>query len=392
MKIIQILTHSPSWVTKNIEEDIYDGWHVRTAKAIKKISNNFDFVCILPEKNVHQIITEQKEGITYQVFPSIAFSYQREISLPMIRAIKAMAKEPIILHLHGAHNYLTYTLTSIFAKLPIVIQHHGDCPPFNLIERRHRLIFFISLLGMEQFLMYQVLRFVDFFFVLTNKERERLLKFIKPEKIKIQGMGVDFNYFLPMKKDEARRRLNLSPSEKILLYVGKLQRYKGCDVALEVYQELKKEYNIKLLLVGGSETDELYGAAKASQAVIFPRQPPELMPTFYSAADVTILPGTKPLTEWGGIGISLIESLACGTPVVGGTLRNFWGEISRIGVLAVTKREIIEGVKLILNNPEKFHHCRTEAQRYYNWQVIAQNTIAVYQKLARKYYPTALNI
>jgi glycosyltransferase involved in cell wall biosynthesis len=139
-------------------------------------------------------------------------------------------------------------------------------------------------------------------------------------------------------------------------------------------------------LVGGSEDDALYVYAKTNGAIIFPRQPNELLPDFYSAADVTLLPGTKPLKDWGGIGIALVESLACGTPVVAGTLKNFPGEISKIGFLTTTKKEIIDGIEFILKNSEKFKQCRDEAKKYFDWQVIAQKTISIYHRLAQEYY------
>jgi glycosyltransferase involved in cell wall biosynthesis len=389
IKVIQILTHSPSWVTRNIEEDIYDGWQVRTAKAIKKISDEFDFFCILPEKNISQTITEKKDDITYQVFPSTAIAYNREISLPMINAIKKMASDKIILHLHGLHNYLTYTLCSIFRNLPIIIQHHGDCPPIDHLARRKRLFLFAPILGLEQIAMNWTLPYADYFFVLTRKEQKRLSKLIKPGRVKIQGMGVDFSKFSPINKQEARARLNLpTVGEKILLYVGKLQKYKGFDIVLQVNQELSKRYPIKLLLVGATASSHLRQTPDCfKQTIIFPRQPPELMPFFYSAADVTILPGTKSLADWGGVGVALIESLACGTPVVAGTLKNFVGRIEKVGVEGSTKKEVVAGVEFIFKNPERFSNCRQEAQAFYDWQLIAQATIGIYQKLIKKYYP-----
>jgi len=388
MKIIQILTHSPSWISKNIEDDIYDGWQVRTAKAIQKLTNEFELECYVPEKQFHQVVKENKSSITYKTFPSLPFTYGREISLPMIQAIKKMQGEKIILHIHGMHNYLTYALCRIFRGNPIIIQHHGDCPPLNLFERRRALIPFAPILAIEQIMMNKALKYADYFFVLTERERQALLKLVKPEKTAVQGMGVDFNHFLPIPKSEAKERLNLpnSADQKILLYVGKLQKYKGCEIVIDVYKELRNKHNVKLLLVGGSENDALYAYAKTNGAIIFSRQPNELMPDFYSASDVTLLPGTKPLNDWGGIGIAVVESLACSTPVVAGTLKNFPGEISKVGFVTTTKKQIVDGIELILKNPEKLKLCRDEAQKYFDWRVIAQNTITVYRRLAQEYY------
>jgi glycosyltransferase involved in cell wall biosynthesis len=387
MKVIQILAHSPSWITKNIEEDIYDGWHVRTTKAIQKLTDEFELECFLPEKTFRKPFWGKRDGIFYKVFPSTSFTYGREISFPLIREIKKLQEEKTILHIHGLHNYLTYTICQIFRKMPIIIQHHGDCPPLNLLERRKVLMPFISILGFEQIIMNYTLKFVDQFFVLTNREGQALLKIVKPEKITIQGMGVDFTHFYPRDKNEAKKRLNLPISEgqKILLYVGKLQRYKGCDVIIDAFDELRNKYNILLLLVGGSGSDPLYSQAKANGATIVARQPNELMPFFYSAADVTLLPITKALS-WRGIGISIIESLACNTPVVAGTLKSFLGKISQVGFVATTKKEVIDGVEFIFRNPEKLANCRTEAQKYFDWSIIAQNTISIYHRLVKEYY------
>lgn len=407
MRIFQILTHSSSWVTKNIEEDIYDGWQVRTAKAIRKIAPELQFECILPEKNLTQTMVEEKDGIIYRVFPSTALGYGREISLPLIRALKAKENEKIILHIHGAHNYFTYALCSIFRHLPIIVQHHGDCPPFDLFARRRRLILCAPILGVEQLIMSRTLGYADYFFVLTEKAKARMSQIVNPAKIRIQGMGVDFDVFQPIPKPVARRELNfyllnqatkaegkkyeawtkdLTADSQIILYVGKLIKYKGCEVVIDVYKELRKQSKVILILVGGDKTDELYSYAQKSNAIVISRQPNARMPIFYASASVTVLPGTKSLNDWGGIGIALVESLACGTPVVAGTLKNFPGRTEEIGILAETKEEVAKGVMTVFKNPLRFKNCRKHAQKFYDWQKIAQNTISVYEALARKYY------
>ena len=81
LKIIQILHHSPSWKSANLEDDIFDGWHVRTAKAIQQLGiKNCKIECWLPERTYSQEWQTEKDGITYRVFPSFAFNYGREIS------------------------------------------------------------------------------------------------------------------------------------------------------------------------------------------------------------------------------------------------------------------------------------------------------------------------
>jgi glycosyltransferase involved in cell wall biosynthesis len=169
-----------------------------------------------------------------------------------------------------------------------------------------------------------------------------------------------------------------------------LERYKGSDNLIHAYNIIKKEHKAVLLIVGASESDEFYKQAKQSGAIIFPRQAHENLVGFYQAADIFILPGSEQYNRWGGIGINTIESLACNTPVIAGTLTHFPQSINNIGICASKSSDIISAVEYILKNYTEFSNCRGIAQKYYDWQIIAYNTCLIYEKLFRKYYNIAL--
>ncbi len=391
LKIIQILHHSPSYTSSNLDNDILDGWHVRTAKAIQKLSvKNCQIECWLPEKTCKKPEQFEKEGLVYRIFPSSAINYGREISTPILKAIEQESSHPILLHLHGIFNYTTYFIVGRFKHLPVIAQHHGDCPPLNLLSRRTLLYSILPILTIEQIIFCRVLKNIDCFFCLTKNCQQSLNHLGIKNKSYLQGMGVDFNLFSSGSQQEARQKLNLANDAKILLQVGGLNRFKGCDKTIEVYNKLKQKYNIICIMVGASESDELYKTAKNSGVIIFPRQPHENLKLFYQASDVYIYPGNKIHDDWSGIGISTIEAIACNLPVVAPTLKHFPDDFRKIGFCTANTEEIIESIEYIFNNTKQYNNIRQCAQKYYDWQNISNETYKIYQRLFDKYYKIKL--
>jgi glycosyltransferase involved in cell wall biosynthesis len=388
IKIIHILHHSPSWTSKNIEEDIFDGWHAQTARALEKeVSFEAIFECWVPEKTIYQEQSVKKDNILYRVFPSKALGYGREISNSLIRALKNEAENYLlIIHLHGIFNYHTYLIAHYFRNLPIIAQHHGEAPPICLLERRKTLAFVTPLLLGEQLIALKVLNHIDHFFCLTQKCLKILTKMgIKSSK-STQTMGVDFSTIKKIHKADAKIKLGFSANDKILLYVGRLTSYKGADKLIRVAKELKNLTDIKVVIVGADPSDEYYSQAEAAGLKIFPRLAHNLLISYYQASDIFILPGSPIYNEWGGIGIATIEALACNTPVISGTLKHFPGDYKPVGIRAQEPSEIIKAVQNILQNPHQTQNYCLMAQQYYDWKVIAQNTIALYKKLLSRYY------
>ncbi len=148
-----------------------------------------------------------------------------------------------------------------------------------------------------------------------------------PNQMEIIPCGFNPDEFYPVNKIEARNYLGIRPDEKIILSVGRIVPRKGIDNIIRSLRFLKKRFiNIRLLIVGG-DNDAEFGPSsneikrlkniakeyKVSEKVTFagPKNPLELK-YYYSAADVFIsTPWYEPF------GITPLESMACGTPVVG---------------------------------------------------------------------------
>src|SRR5207237_2312505 len=81
-----------------------------------------------------------------------------------------------------------------------------------------------------------------------------------PERIRVIPPGVDGTLFSPRPKDEARARLHLA-NARLLLFVGRLQPFKGPDVALRalaaaVALDPQEMADVVLGLVGGSRRED----------------------------------------------------------------------------------------------------------------------------------------
>jgi D-inositol-3-phosphate glycosyltransferase len=144
-----------------------------------------------------------------------------------------------------------------------------------------------------------------------------------PARVHIVPLGVEHAYFAPGYRPQARRALGLDEKSDLLLYVGRIQKLKGADLALETLIELRRRArNASLAIVGGPSGPE----GRAALAQLHERvaeagvihdvrfvapQAHRQLSSWMRAADVTLVPSRAE-----SFGLVALESSACGTPVV----------------------------------------------------------------------------
>lgn len=180
----------------------------------------------------------------------------------------------------------------------------------------------------------------------TPQERRWLIDLYAahPEKVRLIPPGVDHLRFRPGDRASAKERLGLK-DERVLLFVGRLQPLKAADTAVRALAKLlPRASDLKLLVVGGasgpagaSEEKGLRRLAEnlgVARAVRFlPAQPHHMLPDFYRAADVCLVP-----SYYETFGLVALEAQACGVPVVA----------SAVGGLRST---VVDGVTGFLVDP-----------------------------------------
>jgi D-inositol-3-phosphate glycosyltransferase len=149
-----------------------------------------------------------------------------------------------------------------------------------------------------------------------------------PARTAIVPAGVDPGEFWPMSKQLARGALGFDPDERIVLQLGRMVPRKGVDTVIRGFASMVHDHGVpaRLLIVGGDsdvpdpkltpEIGRLQAIAREESVdhlVTFTGQEePDRLKYFYSAADAFV---TTPWYE--PFGITPLESMACGTPVVG---------------------------------------------------------------------------
>ena len=146
----------------------------------------------------------------------------------------------------------------------------------------------------------------------SDSLRRRLIDIGAPaEKVTVLRNGVDTGMFRPGGGDDVRAQLNISGPA--LIAVGNLAPEKGQMLVLEALQHLP---DATLILVGdGPDAARLKQYADANgltgRVHMTGRVPQSDLPALYSAADVSVLASER--EGWPNV---LLESMACGTPVV----------------------------------------------------------------------------
>jgi teichuronic acid biosynthesis glycosyltransferase TuaC len=140
---------------------------------------------------------------------------------------------------------------------------------------------------------------------------------IPANKIYVVYQGVDDALFSPGSASDARRRLAIPETGKVIVSIGSLVPVKGIDVLLEAMSRLTAgPGDVKLYLVGdGTGRRELETLTKRlgleSVVRFVGRVDQTGLPDWYRAADLTVLASRSE-----GVPNVLRESLACGTPFV----------------------------------------------------------------------------
>jgi glycosyltransferase involved in cell wall biosynthesis len=134
---------------------------------------------------------------------------------------------------------------------------------------------------------------------------------IDSTKITVLRNGVDLATFHPIPRDAARRQLQIAGPT--LISVGNLLMSKGQNIAIRALPMLP---NCRLLLVGdGSDRakfERLAGSLGVGDRVRFiGRVHHADLARYYAAADILVLPSVR--EGWPNV---LLESMACGTPVI----------------------------------------------------------------------------
>jgi glycosyltransferase involved in cell wall biosynthesis len=230
-----------------------------------------------------------------------------------------------------------------------------------------------------------------------------------PEKIRVVPCGFDESEFHPIHRRLARREIGFADDGPLIVHVGRMVPRKGVDNVIRGFAGLVRRSKIaaRLVIVGGESDDpdpaatpeigrlrEIAAGEGVLDRVIFTgRRARDRLKYYYSAADLFV---TTPWYE--PFGITPLESMACGTPVIG----------SRVGGLQHSIRDGETGFLVPPNDPETLCDRMTRAlaepaildrlsrqavdwvNRHFTWRMVTAQLARVYAEVGSQHVAASL--
>jgi glycosyltransferase involved in cell wall biosynthesis len=211
---------------------------------------------------------------------------------------------------------------------------------------------------------------------------------IGEEKISVIPNGIDTGKFSPIPEGQARKILNL-PDKKVILSVGALIPTKGFDLLIQAVKILIDKHGRKdlyLVIVGEGPArgnlEKLIAALDLGENVhLAGGVPHKNIHLWYNAADLFCLASHR--EGWACV---LIESLACGTPVVatnvGGAQELVCSD--KYGLLAKIDIEDIAAKISVALDKDWNKDEIVEYARGFTWEIAAKELYDLYGKVLIK--------
>lgn len=230
----------------------------------------------------------------------------------------------------------------------------------------------------------QVYRRCDRFIVLSKAFGQILHREygVPWDKIHIIPGGVNTTRFQStLSRQEARAKLGWHPDRTILFTPRRLVNRMGLDKLVQAIAHVKAQVPDVWLAIAGkgplreSLEQQVQKLGLQDQVKLLGFLPDEDLPLAYQAADLMVMPSQS----LEGFGLTLLESLACGTPVlctpVGGMPEVVEALSPDLVTRSVETDAIVDRLVELLTDKDRLPSrtaCRTYACDRFDWKVIAQ--------------------
>jgi glycosyltransferase involved in cell wall biosynthesis len=212
---------------------------------------------------------------------------------------------------------------------------------------------------------------------------------LNEDKIEVIPFGVDIEFFRP---------LDVYKDEKIfqILSVGYLIERKGFEYLIRAMPHVLKEHeHARLKIIGSGPLESklkelIYELNLGDEVEIVKNVSDEELLMIYNSSDLFVLPSivdSQGNTE--GLGVVLLEAMACGLPVVGSDVGGI-PDILKDGETGILVKEkdvfkLVEVIILLLTEEKlrKFliYNGLVKIRNHFNWPMIAGEYIEIYEKL-----------
>jgi glycosyltransferase involved in cell wall biosynthesis len=210
---------------------------------------------------------------------------------------------------------------------------------------------------------------------------------IAVDRIDVAPCGYDAARFVPLDAAEVDAfRIREGLPERFWYFVGTLEPRKNLTTLLEAYAGLPPDERLPLIVGGGRGWlyDDIFAAHERlglQDSVRFTGfVPADDLPLWYNAAEAFVYPSI-----YEGFGLSVLEAMACGTPVIISDASSL-PEVAGDAGLKVPPQDV-DAWRAALRRAARDSAWRAESHhrgllqaRRYNWRMTAQETLKSYQR------------
>ena len=256
------------------------------------------------------------EGIRIYYFSNLSeFLAQRKIIIPVhaVAIMKEMAAFDIV-HIHE-HRTLLAAAASYFAKrydVPSVVQPHGSLP---LSIGNHMLYrIFYRIVGEKILLNARKIIALN----ISEIDQLRILG-IPSEKYEIIPNGIDLETFAVIPDAPPFRTMyGISEEERMILYLGRLNRTKGIDILIRAFGSIaNRRGDIRLVISGADDgylsaiNDLVKDLGLENRVILTGILTEEMKRRALREADIFVLP-----SRYDAFPVTVLEAWASSTPVI----------------------------------------------------------------------------
>ena len=290
----------------------------------------------------------------------------------------------------AAFHYVPSAFPSLLElrRVPLVCHFHGALSAEYRFENRDGLR--ARLLELMERITF---RFAGHFIVLSRAFGDLLVATfgVDPERVSVVPGGVDARRFqIRESRREARLALGLPADRPLVLAVRQLLRRKGLSQLVEAAARLVADRpDVSFALVGSGpiEADirrQVIDRGMERHVTVVGPVPDSTLPLWYRAADFTVIP-TVALE---GFGLSAIESLAAGTPVLGTPVGGIPEVLEPLdGALVFSgssTADLTRGLAEVLRYERPLPDaatCQRYAAEHFDWPVVVARIRAIYERV-----------
>lgn len=390
MKIAQIVSTPPfAWTTGGparvvfeISSDLVRKQHEVTIVTTTMFRDDISYN--------QELVRDSINGINFKCFDNLsrifAWRYKLYLSIGLIRYLKNHVRDFDIVHLHDLISFHAIA-TAFFCRkkgVPYILSPHG-CINWFFEKKILNKIFYYGF-GKK------ILENAKIITILHQSEAEEFARLgsLSRKCIAVPN-GIDPTPFENASRaGEFRRKFHIRSRERIVLYLGRINRVKGIELLIQAFSDLPKGSDVRLIIAGRDEgylpeLNSLSDHLGISQKVLFTGPLPEQEKIdAYIDADIFVLPSVHE-----GFGITVFEAFASRTPVIITKSCHISDSIKDSAIVIENNREQLKSAleKLLTDTQardELIAKGRDLIKKRYSWETVTRQYEVIYQDVLKQ--------